>query len=106
MGATAFLQASLHDAAALLVGAYLDGPVHAGLEYKVRELNETFSSADIVVLGKFRGFELVQKSLQNMVAIAMGAHEQGMAVELLHDSQELIVQCTVVLVPVGGDDLN
>ena len=106
MGAAAFLQASLHDAAALLVRANFDGPVYAGLEYKVRELNETFSPADIVVLGKLRGLELVQKSLQNMVAIVMGAHVQSLAVELLHDSQELIVQCTIVLVPVGGDDLN
>lgn len=92
MFATAFLQASLHDAAALLVGADLDGPIHAGLKHKVCELNETFSPADIVVLGKLRGLKLVQKSLHNMVAIAMGAHEHGLAVELLHDSQELIVQ--------------
>jgi hypothetical protein len=41
-----------------------------------------------------------------VVAVVMGAHQEGLAVELLHDCQELVMERNVVFVPVGGNSLN
>jgi len=88
------------------VGTNLDGPGHAGLEYEVSELLVGFSAWNVIILGQLGGLELVQESLDYVVAVAVSAHHERMALELFHDRQKLVVQRTVFPMPVVGDSLN
>ena len=89
----AFLEASLHDTAAMLVHSDVDAIRNASIKDEVGVLRSLSSTSDVIVLWSISGFELNQKSLDNMVSMHVHDQLDDVLSEDLDDfHQDLVVQ--------------
>jgi hypothetical protein len=100
------LEASLHNAAALLVGANLNGPVAASSENELSVLSEKLATWFVGVGWHIRGSEAHEEGLHDVVSVVVGAEEEHLLLKLSDQDQELVVELLVVVCQVFDQCLH
>lgn len=91
-----FFQAALHDAAPVLVSAYLVAKVNARLENEVCELCKARRAWFVLVLGVLGSSEVHQKCLKHVVTVRIGSHLKHFRRQMLNHAFDLRFEFVVV----------
>ena len=106
LGVKTLFEASLHHAAALLVGADINGPVAAGSEHEFGVLSEKLAAWLVSVRWHIRGSESHKEGLHNVVSVVVGAEEEDLLLKLGDEDQKLVVELLMVVCQVLDQSLH